>query len=217
MDRILTKCARIASTTLAAACLVASPYPASAGADSGRTPQGASMLSYGKDADYGCSKLGANDAWYRSGVPYPCVDKITPQTRKNREIYHDMMHSAWVKGDLSILDKYVESGTYDYSPLHPPETGTKGFAGIVTSFRSALSEVKLVHTDMAEGNLVTHFWKLSGIHSKGPLFGVAATGKPIELSGISTVRIKDGKVVDRWSQLDIYGLLLQLGLAKPMK
>lgn len=70
---------------------------------------------------------------------------------------------------------------------------------------------------MAEGDLVTHFWKLSGVHDKGVLFGVGPTGKTIELSGISTVTVKDGKVVARWSQLDIYGLLLQLGLAKPMK
>lgn len=191
--------------------------PSQAGSGGSVLPRGAAGLSYARSQSYACSAKGSKNEWYRPGVPYPCVDRIDAQTARNREVYYDLMHQAWVKGDLSVLEKYIEADTYDYSPLHPPEKGTKGFAGIVTSFRSALSNIQLVHTDMAEGDLVTHFWKLTGVHDRGVLFGVGPTGKTVELSGISTVTVKDGKVVARWSQLDIYGLLLQLGLAKPMK
>ncbi|MFQ6539323.1 MULTISPECIES: ester cyclase [Aphanothece] len=132
-------------------------------------------------------------------------------SKKAREVYHDLMVKAWVDGDLSVLDEYIVADTYDYSPLHPPEMGTKGFAGIIKAFRGALSDVKLEHSDVAEGDIVTHFWKLTGVHDKGPLFGSKPDGKTVTLSGISAVRVKDGKVVGRWSQLDIYGLLVQLG------
>ena len=83
-------------------------------------------------------------------------------------------------------------------------------------FRAALSDVKLSHSDMAEGKLVTHFWKISGMHDKAPLFGVPPTNKHITLTGTSTVEVGGDKIVGRWAQLDIFGLLVQLGLAKPL-
>jgi predicted ester cyclase len=172
-------------------------------------------LSYANSPYYGCSPAGRSLEWYRPGVPYPCATPMDPATRANRELYYNFMHSAWVKGDLSVLDRYVDPDTYDYSPLGAPTKGTKGFAGIITTFRAALSDIRLDFSDTAEGNLVTHFWKLSGIHNKQPLFGVPANGRRIELNGISTVEIKGDKVVGRWSQLDIYGLWQQLGLIKP--
>jgi NAD(P)-dependent dehydrogenase (short-subunit alcohol dehydrogenase family) len=39
------------------------------------------------------------------------------------------------------------------------------------------------------------------------------TGKTIVLRGINVFRIADGKIVERWGQLDQLGLLHQLGLA----
>ena len=170
----------------------------------------ASSLSYANAPWYACSKAGAKLSWYGKGVPFPCATPLNPSTFANREIYYDFMHRAWVDGDLSVLKKYVDPDTYDYSPLHPPEKGTEGFAGIITMFRSALGEIKLEFSDTAEGDMVTHFWKLSGLHNRAPLFGVPASGRRVELSGISTVTIKKGKVVGRWSQLDIQGLMNQL-------
>ena len=171
-------------------------------------------VTYANDPSYACGPNGKSLEWYQKGVPFPCPKTIPASAQ--REIYRDFMHKAWVAGDLSVLDKYVDPNTYDYSPLHGPEKGTKGFAGIIRAFRASLSDIKLEHSDMVEGDLVTHFWKLSGVHNKAPLFGAPANGKTIVLSGISAVEVKNGKVAGRWSQLDIFGLLVQLGLAKPL-
>ena len=173
--------------------------------------------SYLNDPGYACGSKANAPSWYAPGVPYPCVDAKLLKTSAGRELYHDFMVTAWVKGDLSVLDQYVDPNSFDYSPLNGPQKGTKGFAGIITSFRAALSDVTLVHSDMQEGNLITHFWKLCGKHDKAPLFGAPASGKPVCLVGISTVEVKDNgtKVAGRWSVLDLYGLNMQLGLIKP--
>lgn len=155
--------------------------------------------------------------WYGPQVPFPNTGprKDDPNLTKNRLIYHRLMHGVWQNGDLSVLEKYIAPNTLDYSPIGTPEPGTASFAGIVMMFRSALSDVKLAHADMAEGNLVSHFWRISGLHDKGPLFGVPPTNKEIVLTGTSTVEVTGDKVVGRWAQLDIFGLMVQLGLAKP--
>lgn len=156
--------------------------------------------------------------WYGKGVPFPDTGarKDDADLTSNRMVYHNLMQAVWQDGDLSALDRYIGAGTLDYSPIGTPEPGTASFAGIVSMFRAALSDVKLSHSDMAEGKLVAHFWKISGMHDKGHLFGVPPTNKQITLNGISTVEVGSGKIVGRWAQLDIFGLLVQLGLAKPL-
>jgi predicted ester cyclase len=51
----------------------------------------------------------------------------------------------------------------------------------------------------------------SGTH-QGDLMGVAGTGRTITLRGINIFRIRNGKIAERWGQLDQLGLLHQLGL-----
>ena len=62
---------------------------------------------------------------------------------------------------------------------------------------------------LAEGDLVAFTWTLSGIHN-GPLAGIAPTGKHLALSGINVERMKDGKIVEHWSQFDLEGVMGQI-------
>jgi predicted ester cyclase len=41
--------------------------------------------------------------------------------------------------------------------------------------------------------------------------GVPATGRSVELRGLDTFRVSDGRVVEPWAQLDMQGLLQQIG------
>lgn len=43
--------------------------------------------------------------------------------------------------------------------------------------------------------------------------GLPATGKHVEVTGVTIFRIAHGKIVEEWSQADMLGLLRQLGLA----
>jgi predicted ester cyclase len=55
----------------------------------------------------------------------------------------------------------------------------------------------------------------SGTH-QGDLMGVPGTGATIALRGMNIFRISDGKIVERWGQLDQLGVLHQLGLTPPI-
>jgi predicted ester cyclase len=73
------------------------------------------------------------------------------------------------------------------------------------------SDSRFTIDDMvAEGDKVVTRWTSMGTHS-GVFMGVAATGKPLTLNGIRIDRIADGKIVEMWAQLDLLGLLQQLG------
>jgi len=71
-----------------------------------------------------------------------------------------------------------------------------------------------IHDQIAQGDLVANRITWRGVHSRD-LAGVPPTGRSIELRGINMFRVKDGRVVAQWAQLDIFGLLQQIGAIPP--
>jgi len=64
---------------------------------------------------------------------------------------------------------------------------------------------------VAEGDLVTVRWIGRGTNT-GSGNGITATGKSVELPGITIWRIVDGRITDEWSAFDQLALMQQLGL-----
>jgi len=50
---------------------------------------------------------------------------------------------------------------------------------------------------------------------KGKFMGVAPTGKKITVSAIAIFRLANGKIVEGWKELDMLGLMRQLGAVPP--
>jgi predicted ester cyclase len=46
--------------------------------------------------------------------------------------------------------------------------------------------------------------------------GIPPTGKQVTVSGITISRLKDGKIVEEWSNWDTLGMLRQLGVVPEM-
>jgi steroid delta-isomerase-like uncharacterized protein len=69
----------------------------------------------------------------------------------------------------------------------------------------------LVEKVMAEGDLVTVLWRGRGTNT-GTGNGLPATGRPVELRGITIWRIQGGKIKEEWSSFDQLSLMRQLGL-----
>ena len=67
-----------------------------------------------------------------------------------------------------------------------------------------------IHDQIAQSDIVANRITWRGVHS-GSLAGVTATGRSIELRGINMFRVKGGRVVEQWAQLDMLGLLQQIG------
>jgi predicted ester cyclase len=67
------------------------------------------------------------------------------------------------------------------------------------SARAAFPDMKFrVNLLVHSGDLVVSNWTLSGTHTGARFFGVAPTGKPVEINGTAILRMKDGKVVEHW-------------------
>jgi predicted ester cyclase len=50
---------------------------------------------------------------------------------------------------------------------------------------------------------------MRGTH-RGPIFGLAPTGKAVTMTGMTMVRVADGRLVESWVRNDVMGLMSQL-------
>lgn len=69
----------------------------------------------------------------------------------------------------------------------------------------ANAEVK-VDDLIAEGDRVVMRYRWAADHT-GPIMGIPATGKRVEMPGILIARIANGKLAEYWRQEDMLGLL----------
>lgn len=69
---------------------------------------------------------------------------------------------------------------------------------------------------LAEDDLVTVVWTGTGTNT-GQGNGLPATGKKVELRGITVWRIVDGKIREEWSAFDKLRMMQQLGLIPESK
>src|ERR1700682_977799 len=97
-----------------------------------------------------------------------------------------------------------------YMPGQPPmdrATFEHYVAGVTDGMPGYTYEI---HDQIAQRDLVVNRVTWRGVHS-GDLAGVPATGRSIELRGINMFKVTDGRVVAQWAELDIFGLLQQIG------
>ena len=57
---------------------------------------------------------------------------------------------------------------------------------------------------------MTTRYTLGGTH-QGEFFGIPASGRRVEISGINIDRVEGGKVVEEWASYDLLGAMRQLG------
>ena len=68
-----------------------------------------------------------------------------------------------------------------------------------TEVRSAFPDmVFTVDLLIESGDLVVSNWTVRGTHTGTPFYGVAASGKRVEINGTAILRIRDGKIVEHW-------------------
>ena len=121
---------------------------------------------------------------------------------------------AWQRGDLDALDELVAPDAMDHDAYNPyREEGLEGLKKLIQMYRAAFPDTRFtIEEQVAEGDLVATRWSASGTN-EGELMGNPATGRSVNISGISIDRIQDGKVVESWGNWDTLGMFQQLGLA----
>ena len=133
-------------------------------------------------------------------------------TQDNKAIVTRVSEQAVGGGDLSVMDELVAEDFLDHSALPGTPPGREGAKAFVRVFHAGFPDLSLTNEDIiGEGDKVVHHYVLRGTH-EGEFMGIPPTGNRIEVHGIDELRVSDGKIVERWGQVDQLALMQQLGV-----
>ena len=120
---------------------------------------------------------------------------------------------VWEEDNFDLVDEVLAPDYLNHTPASPDQpTGPEGVKEVVSMFRIAMPDLKVVIEDMiAEGDKVAVRYTLEGTH-EGELFGVPPTGQRLSIKSISVERVSDGKIREHWRITDGLDMMQQLGV-----
>ena len=114
------------------------------------------------------------------------------------------------RGNLELVDTLFSADYDAHTPIGIFE-GLEGAKQFVTGLREAFPNLDVeIKDQVAEGDKVATLWKARGTHH-GNFGGIPATGKSMEINGITMFRVADGKVLESWGFADMMSMMKQLG------
>jgi steroid delta-isomerase-like uncharacterized protein len=110
-------------------------------------------------------------------------------------------------GDLKVIEELVAEGYVDHTGA---EGGRQGYRELVSYMRAVFPDIHMtIHDIFSSGDRVAARFTVEATH-QGEFLGLPATGKRVSWEGIGILRVKDGKMAERWNVTDIFGLVEQI-------
>lgn len=138
----------------------------------------------------------------------PCA----PQTSEEVLAVVDRLRAdVYNAGNTDALPEIVTDGYLHGSANGPDAYGVVEGAKRIGVFQTALPDLEWTFDEaIAQEDRAAARWTVRGTHD-GDLLGFAATGKPVEFTGISFYTVRCGKIAEFQIEMDAAGLLEQVG------
>ncbi len=139
---------------------------------------------------------------------------MATESERNKAVVLQMYEEVWNKGNYAFLMQSVAADFIDHAPtgfFQFPAHGLAAIAEAAVNFRKAIPDYHMQMIQaVAEEDRVVYLGQITGTHT-GDFLKFPATGNKISLMGIYDYRMKDGKIIERWSIFDMMGLMQQVG------
>lgn len=123
----------------------------------------------------------------------------------NKALVERYIAEAWNRGNVALVGEIFEANYIG--------SGYGGVAGLqtaITSYRTSFPDLHFIIEDVvAEADKIAYRWTARGTHH-GTYEDIAPTGKPMIVTGITMLRIVDGKIVEDHSQTTVPSINEQL-------
>ena len=135
----------------------------------------------------------------------------TPANEANLQRAFDAWNAGDLDGYLALYDDSIR--LHGYSPEPMDKASVRGFYQMI---HDAFDGPKLTFHDVfSNGDRHAIRFTMTGTH-RGAFVGIPPTGRNIAVDGITILRFMSGKCVERWSSVDMYAWLVQLGAVQPL-
>jgi predicted ester cyclase len=133
----------------------------------------------------------------------------------NEALVRRWYEEFWCQGNADAADELVDPDFIDHQALPGAQAGIAGLKEFVRAWRRGFPDMaETIELLISDGDMVVGRFRLSGTH-RGDFFGLAPSGRRVDVTGIDILRIRDGKIVEFWYSEDTLGLFRQLGVTPP--
>jgi steroid delta-isomerase-like uncharacterized protein len=115
-------------------------------------------------------------------------------------------------GNLDAVEEIFAPNYVSHEPTSGETRGIEGARQFAATYREAFPDLENTIEDMvAEGDKVVVRFRARGTHQGDTEAFGPATGKRMEITGITIKRVSDGKIAEAWTNFDALGMMHQLG------
>jgi len=134
---------------------------------------------------------------------------------QNKSLIHRFFEEGINLNKQSVFDE-ITALNYVNHNLPAPSPGPEGLRQVVGMFKAGFPDLRAtVEASIAEDDRVATRGYITGTHT-GSFMNIPPTGKSIKVAYIDLWRIENGKATENWVQMDMVGLMQQLGVGEPM-
>lgn len=127
----------------------------------------------------------------------------------NKELAKRWFEEVWNKRRREAIDEMLAPSAVIYEG-GDQAIGPAGFRPFFDRITASFSDMRVSIQDViAEDEMVCVRWSCRMLHT-GDGLGLPASNKQLNTTGITIVRIKDGKFVGGWQNWDMLGLIQQI-------
>jgi predicted ester cyclase len=125
----------------------------------------------------------------------------------------------WFAGayeDEALADELIAPDYVGHFPPNPDLVGREAIKLFNRQTRTAFPDLELTIDELiGEGDTVVVRWTMRGTHLGELRGGIPPTGKPFAVTGTTTNHLVGRQIAEVWGNIDLLGLMLQLGLVTP--
>ncbi len=134
----------------------------------------------------------------------------------HRQLFKRWFEELWNKKNYNIAYELVDSDfTAHGAGGQDIKQGPEGVIGMVKAWHAAMPDGRMTMDDIiTEGDLSTIMMTWRGTQT-GAFGEIPASGHKVEVTSIGIDRVIDGKITEGWGELNMLGMLQQMG-AIPM-
>jgi len=126
--------------------------------------------------------------------------------------YKEVMNRG--QGDLEKFDEFVSSDAVLHNSYPKPPVGPTEWKERIRFFTTSFSDVEIsVKESVSDGNQVVTHMIYQATHTDDFL-GIPASGKRVAVDEIQSVTVRNGKIVEPRSVIDMINLLAQIGASE---
>lgn len=140
------------------------------------------------------------------------LKKANEQLATNLEMYETIWDEIVNQQDLEQINEtnFDKNITLITSPENI--VGIENFKAYYKNFLSGFSNVTFSIVDvLGQGDKIVKHWNFKGKHT-GDFFGIPATGREVNIDGVTLVKMKDGKIKQEQDFFDNLVFMQQLGI-----